>query len=66
MTDEQATLEDQASDTYTPPAEGDRKGFAVYNLTLGRYVGGVQATKPTKADAGKLVPEGHDVEVRPV
>ena len=55
-----------APEGYTPPAEADRKGYAVYNTTLGRYVGGVTADKPSAKDAKALVPEGHEVEVRAV
>lgn len=38
-------------------------GYAVYNRTLGRFVGGVQDKRPSKADASKAVPKGHTAAV---
>lgn len=43
--------------------EGIATGYSVYNRTLGQYVPGVHGKKPTKADAGKRVPEGHTAAV---
>lgn len=39
------------------------KGYAVYDRTLGRFVGGVTADKPSASDARKLVAEGHSHKV---
>jgi hypothetical protein len=66
--EDNTTTEDttEAAEGYTPPAEELRKGYAVYDTTLQQYVGPVTTSKPSKADAGKLVAKGHDVEVRPV
>lgn len=38
-------------------------GYAVFNRTLGQYVPGVSADKPSKSDATKRVPEGHTAAV---
>jgi hypothetical protein len=38
----------------------------VYNTTLTQFVGPVTDTKPTTAEANKLVPKGHKAEVREV
>lgn len=38
-------------------------GYAVYNRTLGRFVGSVSDKRPTKTDARKAVPEGHTAAV---
>lgn len=38
-------------------------GYAVYDRTLGRYVGGVSTDKPSAAAARKLVGEGHQHKV---
>lgn len=54
------------AEAYTAPAEELRKGYAVFNTTLQQYVGQVTEDKPTATEARKLVPEGHDVEVRAV
>lgn len=40
--------------------------YCVYNLTLTQFVGPVVDVKPTATEAKKLVPKGHDVEVREV
>lgn len=48
------------------PADADSDvatGYAVYDRTLGQYVGGVTSEKPTKADAGKLVGKDHTAAV---
>lgn len=42
------------------------KRHAVYDLTHGRFVGPVLGKKPTKTEAAKLVPTGHDFEIREV
>lgn len=66
MADDTTTTTEDSPEGYTPPAEADRKGYAVYDATLGRYVGGVTTDKPTAKDAKGLVREGHEVEVRAV
>lgn len=43
--------------------EGIATGYAVYNRTLGRYVGPVVDKKPSKADANKRVAKGHTTAV---
>lgn len=48
-----------------PEATGSGR-YAVYDLTLTQYVGGVVDKKPTQADAKKLVRKGHKFEVREV
>lgn len=40
-------------------ADDGATGYAVYDRTLGRYVGGVTTDKPSKRDADKLVGDGH-------
>lgn len=34
-------------------------GYAVYDRTLGRYIGPVHDKRPSKSEAGKAVTEGH-------
>lgn len=53
-------------DLVDAPADADSdvaSGYAVYDRTIGQYVGGVTSDKPTKGDAGKLVPKGHTAAV---
>lgn len=38
-------------------------GYAVYDRTLRRYVGGVTTDKPSASDARKLVGKGHTAAV---
>lgn len=56
-----------AKPTKASKVAGEGSGrFAVYNKTLLQFVGPVVDKKPTTADAKKLVPEGHQLEVREV
>lgn len=48
-----------------PEATGSGR-YAVYNTTLGQYVGPVTTSKPKAAEAKALVPQGHKYEVREV
>lgn len=49
-----------AAPMFEAPADADPgSGYAVYDRTLGRYVGGVTTDKPSKRDADKLVGNGH-------
>jgi hypothetical protein len=58
MTDDTPdTNDDTATETGT---------WAVYDLTLERFVDGLHTKKPTKKQASEAVPEGHDSEVRAV
>jgi hypothetical protein len=53
--------------TRASKSSGEGSGrFAVYNKTLLQFVGPVVDKKPTTAEAKKLVPEGHQIEVREV
>lgn len=59
----------QPPDDPTPPAPPEQSGtgrFAVYDETIRQYVGGVVDKRPTKAEARKLVREGHDFTVKEV
>lgn len=40
--------------------------YCVYNTTLTQYVGPVTEDKPKAADAKRLVPKGHEYEIREV
>lgn len=44
----------------------ETKGYAVYDTTLGQFVSGVTADKPSDSDARKAVRKGHKFEVRAV
>lgn len=62
MTDETPEQSDSGAPApmFEAPADADPgSGYAVYDRTLGRYVGGVTADKPSKRDADKLVGNGH-------
>lgn len=64
--DEQPDTDDAGrtlSDAPADAAEGTATGYAVYNRTLGQYVAGVEAKKPSASQAAKRVPDGHTVAV---
>lgn len=71
MTDENPTLPEAEAMTPAPtpaPAKAEAEepgGYALYDLTLTRFVGGVHPTK-AKAKAAASVPKGHRSEVRKV
>jgi hypothetical protein len=44
-------------------ADAEATGYAVYDRTLGQYVPGVEAKKPTSSQATKRVPEGHTAAI---
>lgn len=48
------------------PEEGTSGRFAVYNETLGRFVGPVVAKRPSKAAVAQLVAKDHKATVRQV
>lgn len=66
-TDEPRTETDNEGRTLSdPPADVDEAtatGYAVYNRTLGQYVAGVEAKRPTSSQASKRVPDGHSAAV---
>ena len=43
--------------------EGEATGYAVYDRTLGQFVGSVSKDKPSQAKADKVVREGHTAAV---
>ena len=60
--------ETAAAPTYRPTLPDENKGsgrFAVYDLALERYVGSVQDSKPSSADARKLTGD-HGYRIREV
>jgi hypothetical protein len=62
----EATAADPGTDLPDVPEdapEGDAIGYAVYDLTLAQYVGGVVPDKPSRADAKAQVQEGHEFKV---
>lgn len=60
------TVETEETVEPVDPAEQSEEGFALYNNTLGQFVSGVTAKRPTKAETKAATPDGHDVEVRSV
>ena len=62
-TAEQPTDSPQLFDAPDDVAETEATGWAVYDRTLGRFVGGKLTDKPTSSAASKLVDEGHSTKV---
>lgn len=62
-TPEEETQDDGLTDAPEIP-EADQTGrFAVYDRTLGSYVGGVSDKKLSQREADALVPQGHTAAV---
>lgn len=58
-TETPAPAEPEVAPAPKDAAEDVATGYAVYDRTLARYVGGVTTDKPSKSDAAKLVAKGH-------
>lgn len=65
MTTDPTTTPDPEPEPAQPTA-AERTGYAVYDLTILQFVGGVTKDKPSAKAARELVAEGHDYEIRAV
>lgn len=59
----EAPQEDTLAKAPKDAPEGSSTGYAVYDRTLGQFVGSVTREKPSQAKADKVVRKGHTAAV---
>lgn len=62
-TEETTAPEPELYDAPDDVPEGTATGYAVYDRTLGRFVGGVSKDKPSRSDAAAAVDKGNAYKV---
>lgn len=68
MSNDQDTAPEAATEDHLAPVPEDAPeaaatGYAVYDRTLGQFVGPVSTSKPSRSDADKAVRKGHRAAV---